>query len=197
MIKKYLKPTLLLFLVLTAITGVIYPLFITAAAQVFFPHEAQGSLIAQAGKPIGSVLIGQEFRDPKYFWGRISATVPAYNAAASSGSNFGPTNHALIDQLNGRIKALKEVDPDNVNPIPVDLVTSSASGLDPHITIAAALYQVPRVMRLRKMSEGEIMELIRRNTQGRFLGMIGEPVVNVLKLNLGLDERCKHGVGNG
>jgi K+-transporting ATPase KdpC subunit len=148
MFKEYVKPAFLIFLVLTIITGIIYPLFITGIAQALFPSPANGSLIYRNGKVVGSSIIGQAFDDPKYLWGRISATSPQYNASSSSGSNIGPSNPALIDEINGRIKALKSADPDNTSPIPVDLVTSSASGLDPHISLAAAYYQVPRIARL-------------------------------------------------
>jgi len=187
MFKEYIKPALFSFLILTVITGVIYPLFITGIAQALLPKQANGGLIYQNGKVVGSVLIGQAFDDPKYLWGRISATSPQYNASNSSGSNIGPSNPALIDEVNGRIKALKEADPDNTNPIPVDLVTSSASGLDPHISLAAAYYQVPRIANKRGITENVLKDIIRKNTNGRFLGLIGEPVVNVLKVNLDLD----------
>jgi K+-transporting ATPase ATPase C chain len=155
------------------------------------PKQANGSLIYQNGKVIGSSLIGQGFDDPKYLWGRISAASPQYNASSSSGSNIGPSNPALLDEVNGRIKDLKAADPDNKNLIPVDLVTSSASGLDPHISIAAAYYQAPRIARLRKIPENEIIDIIKKNTQGRFLGIIGEPVVNVLAVNIDLDKYVK------
>ena len=191
MFKEYIKPAIFSFLVLTVITGGIYPLFITVIAQALLPNQANGSLIHRNGKVAGSVLIGQAFDDPKYFWGRISAASPQYNASSSSGSNIGPSNPALIDEINGRIKALKTVDPDNANPIPVDLVTSSASGLDPHITVAAAFYQLRRVARLRNLSDDEALLLVKKNTKGRFLGLIGEPAVNVLTLNLDLDNYAK------
>ena len=191
MFKEYIKPALLSFLALTIIAGVIYPFFITVIAQTLLSNQANGSLIYRNGKVVGSSLIGQAFDDPKYLWGRISATSPMYNAAASSGSNIGPSNPALIDEINGRIKALKAVDPDNANPIPVDLVTSSASGLDPHISLAAADYQVPRISKHRGITESVVKEVIQKNTTGRFLGLIGEPVVNVLKVNLDLDAYIK------
>jgi K+-transporting ATPase ATPase C chain len=181
----------LFFLVLTIITGVIYPLFITGIAQVLLPKQANGSLIYRNGKVVGSSLIGQAFDDPKYFWGRLSATSPQYNASSSSASNIGPTNPALIDEVSGRIKALKTADPDNTNPIPVDLVTSSASGLDPHISLAAAYYQAQRIGRIRELSQDAIKILIAKHTSGRLFGIIGEPVVNVLELNLALDEYKK------
>lgn len=191
MFREYIKPALLSFLVLTIITGIIYPLLITGIAQALFPKQANGSLIYQNGKVVGSSLIGQAFDDPRYLWGRISATSPQYNASSSSGSNIGPSNPALIDEINGRIKALKAADPDNTNPIPVDLVTSSASGLDPHISLAAAYYQVPRIAKGRGISENVLKDIIHKNTAERFLGLIGEPVVNVLKVNLDLDSYKK------
>ena len=187
MFKGQIKQAILIFIVLSIITGIIYPFFITGIAQVFFRNQANGSLIYQNGKPVGSALIGQAFNDPKYFWGRISATSPvSFNAASSSGSNLGPTNPALVEAVKARIKALKSADP-NSNLIPVDLVTSSASGLDPHISLAAAYYQAPRIARLRGLSEDTIKALIAKHTSRRLFGLIGEPVVNVLKLNLALD----------
>jgi K+-transporting ATPase KdpC subunit len=180
----------IIFLVLfTVLTGIIYPLVVTGIAQTAFPHQANGSLIAKDGNYTGSELIGQPFSDPKYFWGRLSATEPfPYNAAASSGSNYGPLNPALTEKIQARIDALKAVDPTNNQPIPVDLVTSSASGLDPDISVAAALYQVPRVARYRGLSEEEVYSLVNRFIEGRQFGIFGEPRVNVLKLNLALDE---------
>jgi K+-transporting ATPase KdpC subunit len=171
---------------LTVLTGVIYPLAVTGLAQALFRHQANGSLISDNGELIGSELIGQPFSDPRYFWGRLSAT--EYDAAASSGSNYGPTNPALLEAIQARIDALKAVDPDNEQPIPVDLVTASGSGLDPHISIAAAKYQVPRVARYRELNEDEVSALVHRFTEGRQFGVLGEPRVNVLKLNLALDE---------
>ncbi len=192
MFQKQLKSAFLVFLLLTVIIGIIYPLAITAVAQIFFRHQANGSIILKDGKPIGSVLIGQSFEDPKYFWGRLSATSPAaFNASASSGSNLGPLNAILRQNVETRIKSLKNADPDNNSPIPVDLVTACASGLDPHISIAAAMYQVPRVARLRGISREEVAIIVRENTQGRSLGIIGEPVVNVLQLNMTLDKHKK------
>jgi len=188
MFREYIKPALFSFLVLTIITGVIYPLFITGIAQALLPNQANGSLIYRNGKAVGSSLIGQTFDDPGYLWGRISATSPQYNASSSSGSNLGPTNPALIDEVKGRIKTLRLADPNNTNPIPVDLVTSSASGLDPHISMAAAYYQVPRISKYRGIMESVVKDVIHKNTTGRFLGLIGEPVVNVLKVNLALDD---------
>lgn len=192
MFQKQLKSAFLVFLLLTVITGIIYPFVITSVAQVFFHHQANGSIILRDGRPIGSSLIGQSFEDPNYFWGRFSATSPvAYNASASSGSNFGPLNPALRQSIEARIKVLKNADPENKNPVPVDLVTNSASGLDPHISIAAAMYQVPRVARLRGIPQEKVAEIVRQNTQGRFLGVLGEPVVNVLQLNMALDKDKK------
>jgi K+-transporting ATPase ATPase C chain len=188
MFKGQIKQAILIFIVLSIITGIIYPLFITGMAQVFFRNQANGSLIYQNGKPVGSALIGQAFNDPRYFWGRISATSPvSFNAASSSGSNLGPSNPALLVAVKARIKTLRLADPDNASPIPVDLVTSSASGLDPHISLAAAYYQAPRIARLRGLSQDSVKILIAKHTSGRLFGLIGEPVVNVLELNLALD----------
>jgi len=189
MFKEHIKPALLSFVILTIITGVIYPLCITGIAQALLPKQANGSLIYRNGKVVGSSLIGQAFEDPKYLWGRISAAAPQYNASSSSGSNLGPLNPVLIDEIRGRIKALKTADPDNTKPIPVDLVTSSASGLDPHISLAAAEYQVARIARFRGASEDIVRTVVRKYTQGRLFGLVGEPVVNVLKVNIALDER--------
>ncbi len=187
MFREYIKPAVISFALLTIITGIIYPLLITGIAHVFFHGQANGSLIYRDGKIVGSSLIGQQFDDPKYLWGRISATSPQYNASSSSGSNIGPSNPALIDEIKGRIKALKAADPENTNSIPVDLVTSSGSGLDPQISIAASYYQIPRIAKRRGISENAVKDIIRKNTTGRFLGLIGEPVVNVLKVNLDLE----------
>jgi K+-transporting ATPase ATPase C chain len=192
---KQLKISILATVVLTVITGLVYPLVMTGISQVLFPHQANGSLIYKDGKAVGSHLIGQPFDDPKYFWSRLSATSPQpYNASNSSGSNLGPTNPALIQEIQGRIDALKKADLpagrqalDNHEPIPVDLVTSSASGLDPHITPAAAQYQVKRIARVRTLPESTVQDLIAKHTAGRFLGLLGEPTVNVLELNLDLD----------
>ena len=191
MFRQYIRPALLSFLVLTIITGVIYPVFITEIAQLLFPNQANGSLIYRNGKVIGSALVGQTFDDPGYLWGRISATSPQYNASNSSGSNIGPSNPALIDEINGRIKALKAADPNNAGPVPIDLVTSSASGLDPHISLAAAYYQIPRIAKQRRFSVTIVKSIIDRNRTGRFFGLIGEPVVNVLKVNIDLDSYKK------
>jgi K+-transporting ATPase ATPase C chain len=175
-------------LIFTVLTGLIYPLVVTGIAQLVFPHQANGSLIVRNGQTVGSTLIGQSFDDPKYFWGRLSATgLYPYNAAASSGSNYGPTNPALLEAVKARIAALKAADPANTQPIPVDLVTSSGSGLDPDISVASALYQVPRVARLRGLDETAVRALVDQFTKGRQLGFLGEPRVNVLELNLALD----------
>lgn len=171
----------------TLITGVIYPLTVTGIAQAFFPHQANGSVIVIDGKAYGSELIGQQFDDPKYFWGRLSAAREAYNASASSGSNYGPLNPALTDMAQARIDALKAADPENSLPIPVDLVTASGSGLDPHISVASALYQVHRVASARGLSEADVVALVEKFTDGRQFGFLGEPRVNVLLLNLALD----------
>jgi len=192
MFREHIRPAILIFIILTIITGILYPLFVTGIAQLFFHKQANGSLIYQNGKPIGSSLIGQPYDDPKYFWGRLSATSPvAFNSASSSGSNLGPSNSALIDAVKARIKALKDADPDNKNPIPIDLVTSSASGLDPHISLASAYYQIPRIARLRGLPQDTVEAIVRKHTTGRLLGIIGEPVVNVLEVNLELDEHKK------
>ncbi len=186
---KQLKPAILSLLVLTVLTGLIYPLAITGIAQLIFPRQANGSLIVQNGQPVGSQLIGQPFDDPRYFWGRLSATSPyPDNAASSSGSNLGPSNPALIAEVQARIQALKAADPGNNQPIPVDLVTSSGSGLDPDISVAAALYQAPRVARLRGLTLEQVQALIQKYTEPRMLFILGEPRVNVLQLNLALDQ---------
>ena len=189
-----IRPAIVSFILLTVITGVLYPLLVTGISQVVFHQQAQGSLITLSdGKVVGSSLIGQNFDDPKYFWGRLSATSPSYNASASSGSNLGPSNSALTDNIKARIAALKTVDPNNTALIPVDLVTSSGSGLDPHISLAAANYQLSRVAHRRGLSEETIKTIVNQYTQGRFLGLLGEPVVNVLQLNLAIDETvAKH-----
>ena len=186
----YLKPAAVMLLLLTLITGVIYPLVVTAIAQVIFSDQANGSLLKnKQGEAIGSSLIGQTFSQPQYFWSRPSATSPySYNASASSGSNLGPTNPALTDAINARIVALKEVDPDNKAPVPVDLITASASGLDPHISLAAADYQVKRIAKIRKLDEHKVRELVAANSQDRQWAIFGEPRVNVLSLNLALDQ---------
>ena len=189
-----LRPAFFMLLIFTVITGVIYPLAVTGVAQVVFPRQANGSLIIVDRKAYGSELIGQQFDDPKYFWGRLSATgafpYNAFNAetlTGSSGSNYGPLNPALIDAVQARIEALKAADPENTTPIPVDLVTASGSGLDPHISVAAALYQVHRVATARRLDEAQVKSLLEKYTQGRQLGFLGEPRVNVLLVNLALD----------
>lgn len=183
--KSQLRPALTIFLFLTVIIGVIYPLSVTGIAQIVFPHQANGSIIVIEGKAYGSELIGQQFDDPTYFWGRPSAA--GYNAAASSGSNYGPMNPSLEEVVQTRIDTLQSVDPNNPLPIPVDLVTASASGLDPHISVAAALYQVSRVATARRSSEADVTSLVEKYTEGRQFGIFGEPRVNVLSLNLALD----------
>ena len=185
-------PALRMLVVLTALTGVAYPLLVTGIAQVVFPHAANGSLIVANGKTLGSQLIGQPFDDPKYFWSRPSATSPQpYNGASSSGSNQGPLNPALADAVKDRIKALRDADPSNDAPVPIDLVTASASGLDPHISVAAAQYQVQRVAKARGLDVGKVQAIIDAHTEGRTLGIFGEPRVNVLESNLALDSAGK------
>ncbi len=185
---KLLRPSLLMLLVMTVITGVLYPLAVTGLAQAMFPRQADGSLIVRDGHVVGSRLIGQPFDDPRYFWSRPSATSPQpYNGAASGGSNLGPTNPALADAVRQRIAALHAADPGNTQPVPVDLVTASASGLDPEISPAAAQYQLARVARARHLDVARVRQLVAAHTQGRWLGLFGEPRVNVLALNLALD----------
>jgi K+-transporting ATPase ATPase C chain len=181
-------PSLRMLVVLTALTGIAYPLLTTGLAQIVFPHAANGSLIVANGKTVGSELIGQPFDDPKYFWSRPSATSPQpYNGGSSGASNQGARNPALADAVRGRIKALRDADPDNKAAVPVDLVTASGSGLDPHISVAAAGYQLGRVAKARGLSEQQVQRLVDENTTGRALGILGEPRVNVLALNLALD----------
>jgi K+-transporting ATPase ATPase C chain len=183
-----IRPALMILALMTLVTGVAYPLLVTGIAQAIFPAQAHGSLIVKEGKVIGSALIGQPFDDPKYFWSRPSATSAfADNAGASSGSNLSPTNPDLVKAVQGRVDALRTADPGNTAPVPADLVTASGSGLDPHISPAAALYQVPRVAKARKLTPGAVRALVERQTEGRFLGFLGEPRVNVLGLNLVLD----------
>lgn len=183
-----IRPAVVSLLVLTLLTGVAYPSVVTGIAQIAFPYQANGSLIPGTGQKIGSELIGQEFSDSRYFWGRLSATGPMpYNAAASSGSNLGPTNPVLIAMVKARTAALHTIDPNNRAPIPVDLVTASGSGLDPHISIAAAQYQAPRIARVRGINEAVVLALVDEYTEGRQFGLLGESRVHVLKLNLALD----------
>ena len=185
--KSMIRPAVSLFVVLTAVTGVVYPLAVTGVARAAFPHQAAGSLIVKDGKTVGSSLIGQNFTDPKYFWGRPSATAPmTNNGQGSSGSNLGPLNPALTDGIKGRVDALRAADPGNKAPVPVDLVTASASGLDPEISVAAALYQAPRIARLRGVAPEVVEGVIARHTEGRLFGLLGEPRVNVLEMNLEL-----------
>jgi len=186
--KKHLRPALVLLVLLTLITGLIYPLLVTGVAQGLFPARANGSLLLHDGQAVGSVLIGQNFTDPGHFWGRPSATAPApYDANASGGANLGPTNPALLDAMRVRIAALRAADPGNNAPVPIDLVTTSASGLDPHISAAAARYQAPRVARVRGLPLARVLQLVDAHTQRPFLGGFGEARVNVLQLNLALD----------
>jgi len=185
---QILRPALVLLAILTALTGIAYPLLVTGIAQALFPRQANGSLIVRDGTPIGSVLIGQSFTDPKYFWSRPSATTPQpYNGTASTGSNLGPLNPALLDAIRPRLAALHAADPGNAAPVPVDLVTASASGLDPEESVAAARYQAARVARARGLPEARVEALIAAHAEGRLFGVFGEPRVNVLTLNLALD----------
>ena len=186
--KNLLRPTLVLFTAMTLITGIAYPVIVTAIGQAVFPRQANGSILERDGKPVGSELIGQQFDAPGYFWGRLSATTPnPYNAQNSGGSNLGPTNPALADEVKGRILALHAADPTNTAPIPVDLVTSSGSGLDPDISPAAAAYQASRVAKARGLTLDQVYRAIEQNTSGRQFRVLGEPRVNVLRLNLALD----------
>jgi potassium-transporting ATPase KdpC subunit len=193
--RSQLRPALVALGIFTILTGLVYPLVVAGIAQVVFPWQANGSLIVRNGQPVGSALIGQPFDDPKYFWGRLSATSPAgYTAfngdklTGSSGSNYGPLNPALVEAAQARIKALQEADPSNTAPIPVDLVTASGSGLDPHMSPAAAAYQVGRVARARGLSEDTVRQMLAQHTEGRTFGLLGEPRVHVLALNLALDD---------
>ena len=183
-----LRPALVSFVVLSALTGIVYPLVVTGIGQAAFPEQAAGSLVLRDGKPVGSSLIGQSFSDPKYVWSRPSATGPQpYNASNSSGSNQGPLNPALTDAVKGRIEALRAADPGNTAVVPVDLVTASGSGLDPHISVAGAQYQAARVANARGLPLAQVQQLIAQHTEGRLFGFLGEPRVNVLQLNLALD----------
>jgi K+-transporting ATPase ATPase C chain len=183
-----LRPALVLFLLLTVLTGFLYPLIVTGLAQLLFPERAAGSILVRDGHAVGSRLIGQSFSDPRYFWSRPSATTPQpYNGTASTGSNLGPLNPALLDAVKARVAALRSADPGNRLPIPVDLVTASGSGLDPEISLAAANYQAARVARARGLAPERVQALIAQHTGGRLLGVLGEPRVNVLELNLALD----------
>jgi K+-transporting ATPase ATPase C chain len=185
-----IRPALVLFLLLTLLTGVVHPLVVTGLAQLVFPHQAAGSILTRDGRAVGSRLIGQSFSDPRYFWSRPSATTPQpYNATASTGSNLGPLNPQLIDAIKARVTALRAADPTNSAPVPIDLVTAAGSGLDPEISAAAADYQAARVARARGLALERVQALIAQHTEGRLLGVLGEPRVNVLELNLALDAR--------
>jgi K+-transporting ATPase ATPase C chain len=186
--KAHLRAGLTIFGLLAVLTGIVYPTVVTLVAQGVFPHRANGSVVAKGGTPVGSELIGQHFDAPRYFWGRPSATAPVpYNAAASAGSNFGPTNPAQLDAVRRRVEAIRTAHPDQTGPVPVELVTASASGLDPHISPAAVEYQVTRVARARGLSPDDVRRLVGAHTEARDLGVLGEPRVNVLRLNLALD----------
>ena len=192
--RSEIRPALVLLLVFTVLTGLAYPLVMTAVAKLVFPRQAEGSLIVRGGRAIGSRLVGQPFSDPRYFWGRLSATAPVpYDASASSGSNLGPLNPALLDAARARIAALRAADPGARGPVPVDLVTASGSGLDPHLSLAAAEVQVARVARARGLTPEAVRAIVRRHTEGRTFGILGEPRVNVLETNLALDERGRAG----
>jgi K+-transporting ATPase ATPase C chain len=192
---RQIRAALVTLGLMTLLTGILYPLLVTGLAQGIFPRQAGGSLLARGGPQgrgdalVGSALVGQPFTDPGWFWGRLSATGPfPYNAAASSGSNLGPSNPALLEAVKARIEALRSADPGNSRPIPADLVTASGSGLDPHVSVEAALYQVPRVARARGLAEEQVQQLVERRVEPRQLGILGEPRVNVLKLNLALED---------
>lgn len=188
--RSLLRPAIVSLVLLTLLTGVIYPAVVTGIARAAFPNKSRGSIIERDGKVIGSELIGQPFTDPRFFWSRPSATSPMPNAAsASAGSNLGPANPALVEAVQQRVAAVRAADPGNTNPVPVDLVTASGSGLDPHISVAAAEYQIPRVARARGISSADLERLVRQFTESRTLGVLGEARVNVLRLNLALDGR--------
>jgi K+-transporting ATPase ATPase C chain len=192
--KTILRPAFTLLALFTLLLGLAYPALVTGVAQLVAPFQANGSILREGGKAVGSALIGQPFSDPRYFWGRPSATAPIpYDATASTGSNLGPTNPALADAVRTRVAALRAADPGNAAAVPVDLVTTSASGLDPHISPAAALYQVPRVARARGLAETDVRRLVKRHVEGSTLGVLGEPRVNVLELNLALDRLGRTG----
>jgi potassium-transporting ATPase KdpC subunit len=187
---RIIRNSVMSLLMLTLLTGIIYPLVVTGMAQVIFPRQANGSIIMKNGKAVGSELLGQQFDDQKYFWGRLSATTPyPYNGGSSSGSNLGPTNPDLVKAVQARIDALRAADPGNDAKFPVDLVTASGSGLDPHISPAAAEYQIHRVAKARGLEDARVLDIVARTTKGRWLGVIGEPVISVLELNLALDEQ--------
>ncbi len=187
---RIIRNSIMSILIFTILTGIIYPLVVTAIAQIVFPHQANGSVITKDGKAVGSELLGQEFSDPKYFWGRLSATTPyPYNGGSSTGSNLGPNNPDLMKAVQARIDALHAADPANTEKIPVDLVTASGSGLDPHLSLAAAEYQIHRVTKVRSLDETAVRQLVADKTKGRWLGLFGDPVVNVLELNLALDAK--------
>ncbi|MGZ5050489.1 MAG: potassium-transporting ATPase subunit KdpC [Methylobacter sp.] len=189
---KQIKPAIVMLLLFTVLTGIAYPLAVTLIAQLAFPQQANGSLLGSLEQPLGSELIGQPFTRPEYFWGRSSATSPtAYNGGASGGSNLGSTNPALLDAVRARVNALRAADPGHSEAVPVDLVTASASGLDPHISPDAAAYQVARIAKARHMRPDDVRELVQRYTEARQWGVLGEPRVNVLKLNLALDRHIK------
>jgi potassium-transporting ATPase KdpC subunit len=190
--RSELRPAVVLLLVLTALTGLIFPLALTAVAGLVFPRQAEGSLLLRDGRAVGSHLVGQPFSAPRYFWGRLSATRPVpFDASASSGSNLGPLNPTLLEAARARIAALRAADPGARGPVPVDLVTASGSGLDPHVSPAAAEYQVARVARARGLTPAAVRDAIRRHSEGRTFGLLGEPRVNVLEVNLELDARAR------
>jgi K+-transporting ATPase ATPase C chain len=193
-VRSELRPALVLLLAFTVLTGLAYPLALTGVAKLVFPRQAEGSLLVLDGRAVGSRLVGQPFSAPAYFWGRLSATAPVpYDASASTGSNLGPLNPALLEAARARLAALRAADPGATGPVPVDLVTASGSGLDPHVSPAAAEYQVARVAHVRGLAPGEVRALVRRHTEGRTFGLLGEPRVNVLELNLALDDLGRPG----